>query len=393
MRILVLSFYFRPDLSAGSFRATALVRELCGHKDVEIDVVTTLPNRYASFSNEAKEFEHHENVSVRRIQTPDHKSDVIGQSRAFLSYARRSLRFTRDRDYDVVFATSSRLLTAALGAWVSRRAEVPLYLDIRDIFVDTIGDVMAKPIALIAAPVFSVVERWTIRRASIVNLVSRGFEPYFRNRYPDLHCAWYTNGIDDEFIEADSSTSLPSSPNRLTTILYAGNIGEGQCLHDIVPGLAAALRGKARFVIVGDGGRRKQLEGELRRFETENVEILAPVCRKDLIEHYINSDVLFLHLGDYDAFKKVLPSKLFEYGAMGKPVLAGVSGFAAQFVRDEISNSAVFAPGDAKGALVAFDELEIKSEARPEFVRKYARKRISSAMASDIVDLGNGATS
>ena len=55
MRILLLSFYFRPDLSAGSFRATALVDALLkAHPGVEIDVVTTLPNRYSAFSPDAQ---------------------------------------------------------------------------------------------------------------------------------------------------------------------------------------------------------------------------------------------------------------------------------------------------------------------------------------------------
>ena len=65
--------------------------------------------------------------------------------------------------------------------------------------------------------------------------------------------------------------------------------------------------------------------------------------------------MLFLHLGAHAAFEKVLPSKLFEYAALGKPVLAGVAGFAARFVREEISNAAVFPPCDVAGAVRAFD--------------------------------------
>jgi hypothetical protein len=46
MRLLVLSFYYQPDLGAGSFRTTALVRALREHTpSTMVDVVTTLPNR------------------------------------------------------------------------------------------------------------------------------------------------------------------------------------------------------------------------------------------------------------------------------------------------------------------------------------------------------------
>jgi len=55
LKILVLSFYFRPDLSAGSFRTTAVVDALKQKMpaDGQVDVLTTLPNRYSSFSIEA----------------------------------------------------------------------------------------------------------------------------------------------------------------------------------------------------------------------------------------------------------------------------------------------------------------------------------------------------
>ena len=57
VRILVLSFYYQPDLCAGSFRCTALVEELKKQSNCEIEIITTLPNRYASFSVDAQKVE------------------------------------------------------------------------------------------------------------------------------------------------------------------------------------------------------------------------------------------------------------------------------------------------------------------------------------------------
>src|SRR5262245_7684512 len=129
MRLLVLSFYFRPDLSAGSFRATSLVQALRqqGPADLSIDVVTTLPNRYITYSAEAAESEIAPGLEIRRIQLPTHASDMRGQARAFWRFARSALRLTHGRHYDLVFATSSRLMTAVLGALVARRNRAPLY--------------------------------------------------------------------------------------------------------------------------------------------------------------------------------------------------------------------------------------------------------------------------
>ena len=389
MRVLVLSFYYRPDLCAGSFRTTPLVDALQGRAPhgTQVDVLTTLPNRYHTFTQEAAEIETSDGVEIRRIKLPPHRSDKRGQSLAFLHFARRVLAIVADRDYDVVFATSSRLMTAALGAWIARRKGAALYLDIRDIFVDTIKDVLPWPVAWPIGHLFSLVESWTVRRATRINLVSRGFEDYFRTRYGDRSFAWFTNGIDDEFLVRRSIPIRRASSDGLATILYAGNIGEGQALHEVLPQLARELRPHARFVIIGDGGRRGILEAAIAQAGLDNVELRAPLSRSALLDAYETADVLFLHLGSHPAFEKVLPSKLFEYAALGKPVLAGVAGYAARFVREEIRNAAVFPPCDSRAAVKAFLSLELADCSRPEFVGKYARANIAKAMADDLLAL------
>jgi len=366
MRLLLLTFYFPPDLSAGSFRATALVDALLERapRDTQIDVVTTAPNRYHSFAHQASEMERRPGLEIRRIALPPHRSDVLGQARAFATFVRAVRRLTASARYDLVFATSSRLMTAALAAAVARRMDTRLYLDLRDIFADTIGDVLPQPLGWPIRAVFDRVERWTVGRASHVNLVSRGFESYFRGRYPGREFSFVTNGIDDEFVQAAPTIATPQSGTRVARIVYAGNIGEGQALHRILPDLARQLRGRAHFSVIGDGGRRSALEAAIAGLD--NVELHPPMPRTELLEAYRGADVLFLHLGALPAFEKVLPSKLFEYAALGKPVLAGVAGYAADFVRSEIDNARVFEPTDVAGAVRAFDALELRTAPRPE---------------------------
>ena len=134
-----------------------------------------------------------------------------------------------------------------------------------------------------------------------------------------------------------------------------------------MPALARALRERAEFVVIGDGGRRAALEAAI--VGLDNVRLYPPIARAELLEAYRTADVLFLHLGALAAFEKVLPSKIFEYGALGKPVLAGVAGFAADFIRAEIDNAAVFAPCDAAAAAAAFATLEIADRPRPRSSR------------------------
>jgi glycosyltransferase involved in cell wall biosynthesis len=389
LRLLLLSFYYAPDLSAGSFRATALAEALrrAAPPGTSIDVVTTSPNRYYSFVQQAPALEREPQWEIRRVRLPAHRSDMLGQSRAFVHFARAVRAHVAERSYRLVFATSSRLMTAALGAWIARRKRAALYLDVRDIFTATIGDVLPTVPAWPARRLFSAVESWTVRRADRINLVSPGFASYFGARYPDRSYCYFTNGIDPEFLAAPPPR--PAASGRVT-ILYAGNIGDGQALHRILPGLARALQGRARFVVIGDGGRRSELQAALTAAGVDNVELRAPLARPELLEAYYAADVLFLHLGDHAAFENVLPSKLFEYAALGKPVLAGVGGYAARFITEEIDNAAVFVPCDVAAGAAAFGRLELVDRERPQFKARYARANIVAAMAADILNVAEG---
>jgi glycosyltransferase involved in cell wall biosynthesis len=391
LRILVLSFYYAPDLSAGSFRTTALVTALQEKNPdgLHIDVVTTLPNRYKTFSAAAPEYEKSDGLEIFRIKLPSHQSGMKDQSKAFIQFFRNANTLVSDREYDLVYATSSRLMTAVLGAWIATRKKALLYLDIRDIFVDTINDVLPKKITLFAKPIFSLLERWAINKANKVNLVSEGFRGYFESRYPNQIFSFFTNGIDDEFIEAGQRNLKKESSDKPIKVLYAGNMGEGQGLHIIIPMLAKKMQDRVQFILIGDGGRKSQLQTSINKVGCNNVELRDPVNRTELIEAYLEADVLFLHLNDYAAFHKVLPSKFFEYAALGKPIWAGVSGYAAKFAKSEIDNAAVFSPCNVNEAIDAFESLELIDKPRTQFISKFSRKNIMKLMVDDVFSIKN----
>jgi glycosyltransferase involved in cell wall biosynthesis len=383
MRILILSFYFEPDLSAGSFRMAGLVDALKRQigPDVRIDVLTTQPNRYASYLQVALPEEERGAVTVKRFALPEHRGGFLDQSRAFAAYSHKVIRETHGSRYDLVFATSSRLFTAALGAFVASRMRAPLYLDIRDIFVDTLQDVLTPLAARLMLPVFRLVEKLTVRRAAHVNLVSAGFIEYFRDRYSATCLSVIPNGIDDVFMGVDYAKEFTGSK---TIVLYAGNIGEGQGLVRIIPGLAKQFHDTHEFWIVGDGGQRQQLESAVA--DLSNVKMMPPVGRKELLALYRDSDILFLHLNDYSAFHKVLPSKLFEYAVTGKPVIAGVAGYAAQFLQ-QMPGAVVFQPCHTEEGAVAIRSIKSGLVSREAFVERYRRDRLMQELAASLLNV------
>lgn len=385
MRILILTFYYEPDLCAGSFRNTAFVHALKKHlqKGDKVDIVTTMPNRYSSYLEGALKEEHNGNIMIKRIQIPKHQSGMVDQSRSFILYAIKVFRYVKRRPkYDIVFASSSRLMTAFLGAMISNRQKSKLFLDIRDIFTDTMGDVFANSKLKHLVKLFKGIEKYTMKSAMHINLVSNGFEEYFTHLNNKVSYSFYSNGIDRVFLEYDFTKDKQSDKKIIT---YAGNIGEGQGLEKIVPDMAKLLPENFEIHIIGDGGRKKRLIESLEG--VQNVKLFDAVDRHELMKMYKNSDYLFLHLNDYDAFKKVLPSKIFEYAATKKFIIAGVGGYAMEFIEKHVSDAIVFSPCDAQDFYDKFKDMQVDKIDRKEFIENFSRERIMQDMAKEVYNL------
>jgi glycosyltransferase involved in cell wall biosynthesis len=341
MRILLLSYYYPPDIGPGALRAKSIVDALKSKALNKIDVITTAPNRYSLFHTHSKKLEYSNKIFIHRIKVPKHKNGIFDQIKTYFFFILAVKKLVKKKNWDIVIATSSRLMTASLGAWIAKNKNAKLYLDIRDLFVDTISSKYKKTPLYLLVPLIRILEKWTINSANKVNVVSAGFVEYVKKIKPKLLISVHTNGVDSIFLKK----KFKKKKNILLKplILYAGNIGEGQGLHKIVPKVASLLK-SVDFKIIGDGSERKSLTNNKLLKTLSNIKILIPISRNKLIFEYQKADILFLHLNNYEAFNKVLPSKIFEYASTGKPILAGVSGYAAKFLKKEVSGVEVFDP-------------------------------------------------
>lgn len=323
-------------------------------------------------------------LKVQRIKLPAHNSGMKDQIKSFYCFYKEALRRTKSQEYDLVIATSSRLFTAYLGSQIAKKKSAKLYLDIRDIFVDTLKDVLSKKLLFILLPFLKYIESRTFKSAGRINLVSEGFKEYFTQFQPLEDLEFYTNGIDDEFIV----DVVPQEAHKPVRILYAGNIGEGQGLHKIIPQICAESNVDLEFNVIGDGGQYKLLKDKIEELDLKNVNLIPPVTRQELKRYYSNSDVLFLHLNAYQAFEKVLPSKLFEYGSLGKPIWAGVAGYASKFIHENLTNAVVFRPTSSADALRQFEKLVLESKLRDQFIERFKRETIMKKMVTSILEFG-----
>ena len=104
---------------------------------------------------------------------------------------------------------------------------------------------------------------------------------------------------------------------------------------------------------------------------------------------YLLFDILFLHLNEFKAFQKVLPSKIFDYALTNKPILAGVSGYSSEFLKKNLPGVEIFRPCDITDMKIAFEKI-LKGPNfydRKNFRIKFNRQSIIQKFCKNVLSL------
>ena len=117
---------------------------------------------------------------------------------------------------------------------------------------------------------------------------------------------------------------------------YVGTIGMA-CGLKTVLNAAEKLKKEGddsiRFLLVGDGAIRQDLEKDASERHLDNVVFVGRRPKEEIPSWIASSDVNLVHLKKTELFKTVMPSKIFESAGCARPIIIGVEGFAMDFVK------------------------------------------------------------
>ena len=180
--------------------------------------------------------------------------------------------------------------------------------------------------------------------------------------------------------------------------LHAGNMGYKQGLENVVAAaqLAARTGSRTRFVLLGDGNQRRQLEAAGAGVST--LEFLQPVSTEEFPAALKAADVLLVNERPGVA-QMAVPSKLTSYFRSGKPILAATDsrGFTAEELT--ASGAGVCVPADRPDLLLTearrLGTDTALAEQLGEAGRRYCDAVLSKEAALDryeewILDLADG---
>jgi glycosyltransferase involved in cell wall biosynthesis len=268
---------------------------------------------------------------------------------------------------DVVIATSPQFFCGWAGVILGKLRRRRFILEIRDIWPDSIvavGTSMPKPLIRM----LEFLELKMYKAADTIVTVGDGYkEQLVVKKVPAGKIEVITNGADTTIFKPSPKNQSMVSQYGLKdkfVCSYVGTIGMA-CGLDVVINAAEKLRSQNNsrivFLLVGDGARRHELEQMAKEEKLNNVIFAGMLPKKDIPGILSVSDVSLIHLIKKDLFKSVLPSKIFEAAAMKNPIIIGVQGYAADFVR-KIGAGICVEPENTDELLDALEKISGNSE-------------------------------
>lgn len=346
MRILFFSHYFPPEGNAPAWRTFAHCRRwvAAGH---EVTVVTSAPNHprgvlYPGYRNRLRQVEDWEGIRVVRVITfLAANAGTWLRTLNYVSYMLSAVALgSLERRPDVVVATSPQFFCGWAGVFVAKVRRCPFILEVRDLWPESIAAVGAIRSRMVIA-LLAKLELAMYRSARQIVTVGDGYRQRLLERGADgARVSVVMNGVDGELFSpraGDEQLAERLGVAGRFVVTYCGVIGMAHGL-EVVLRAASLLRhrpdgDRVVFVLVGDGACLDELKDLAHRDGLDNVVFTGNVpktCVPDLIAL---SNVCLVHLRASDTFTTVMPSKIFEAAAMARPVILGVQGFAAEFVR------------------------------------------------------------
>ena len=393
MRILILTQYFTPEITAARVRLHAFAEGLAelGH---HVHVICEVPNHpagvvhpgYGGSFRDRRRLDGFD-VTYVRVWTHPTKS-TVNRLLLYGTYAAAGgLVGAFSERPDVVLASSPPLPVGAAAAAVAGRHRVPWVLDVRDLWPEAavvLGELRGRSAIRLA----TILERRLYRSAAAITTVTEPFRERIAGNIGAGGAERVTvipNGTTRMWLDAGEADP-PARGDDTFEWMYAGNLGIAQGLSAAID--AADVLGEGfRLVLLGDGPERVELERQATALAPGRVVFRGLVQPEVAAQEMRGADALLVSLGDRPELAKFVPSKLFDCCALGRPVVLAAAGEAPRLA-ESAGAACVVPPGDPAALAAAVRRLHDDAALRGElaaagraFARDYRRERQTERLA------------
>lgn len=371
MHLALLTQYYPPEIGAPQARLSALAGQLVqrGHS---VTVLTAMPNYptgkiYREYGGLLRR-ELRDGVHViRTFVYPTQKLDFAPRLTSYFSFVLSSLTLGSILlpPADYLFVESPPLFLGLSGIWLRRLKRARLIFNVADLWPESAVQLGILRPGGLACRVSAWLEASCYRRAWLVTGQSKSILDDITSRFPDRPTFHLSNGVDTQLFHPDRQTveawrTLHS--NGTCVALYAGLHGIAQGLDQVLSAAnALGCETGMQFVLVGEGPEKQTLLARGMQLGLKNVSFLASRPSWEIPAMLASADIALVITKKY--IPGMVPAKLYEAMASGRPVVLVARGEAAEIVRQHEAGIVV-EPGDIAGLTRALQELQARPELR-----------------------------
>lgn len=357
MKILLLTQWFDPEPTfKGLLFAQALRAE--GH---EVEVLTGFPNYpggkvYDGYKISAYQKDIVDGITIHRAPLyPSHDGSAIRRIFNYLSFAISTffIGLIKTRRIDVIYSYHPPITTSLSAYLLGLFKRVPFVIDVQDLWPDTLsatGMVKNKNILFLVGKVCDFI----YRKAAKIVVLSPGFKDRIESRgVPNDKLEIIYNWCNEPALNDFEETSVNLPDNGNLNLVFAGNLGFAQGLPTIVDAAEILQNNElnVNIILLGDGVAKSKAIEESELKHLKNIYFIPRVPMQQVGDVLAKSDMLLVHLTNDELFKITVPSRTQAYLAMGKPIIMGVSGDAADLITK--SDSGIICEPDNSISLAA----------------------------------------
>jgi glycosyltransferase involved in cell wall biosynthesis len=368
VRILYLSQYFPPEMGAPAARVYELAREWVrrGHAVTVLTAFAHHPTGVKAPADRGVITRRESVDGIDVVRTYVYAAANKGTAKRMASYASFMLSAAvigpwRVRRPDVVIGTSPQLLCGVAGYALARVLRVPFVFEVRDLWPESILAVEAMREGWFVRALKGVA-RFLYTHAARIVTVGDGYRRGIHTRYgiPVENMDVIRNGIDTSlFVPGPRDNAVRSEygwGDRFVA-MYVGTHGMAHGLASVLEAARAlADDPNLLFVFVGEGAEKDALKRQAADWGLSNVQFIDQQPKARVPLFYAACDLGLVTLRDTPLFQEVLPSKIFEYLGMERPIVLAVGGEARKVVEAAGAGEYV-PPGDAAALAAAVRRL------------------------------------
>lgn len=257
------------------------------------------------------------------------------------SAVKRGWDIVKKENVDAIFVTCPPHASTLIGAFLKILTGKPLFLDFRDDWIDTPWH-RSKP--ALTRSMDKQLEKWVVRTADKVILVTEWSRKAFQDRYPKQPREKFvliTNGCDLSDFEI-LKLAQPQPQTSTFTIIHAGSLNVSKTWGRSPAGLFKAiqkilkeqpeLKKILRFEFAGDLPQDfQELANEMGLSEV--IHRVGHLPHEEILKVMKSANLLLAI--NYEGWATLIPGKLYEYWAVGGPpiLLLSCPGAAVNFVK------------------------------------------------------------